>query len=261
MPVLREEHPRSVGGIKMKYFAWILKWHHGDVIVSKRERCVSSAQSHAPSLLSPQSASCSVSRTARLSLKHLRCVIMLMPPNCRRTVNRVANNRSPLSPLTNLFPVYSLFLWSQSGNSYKCFWCLCAEGMVEVTKQGKKLCTIGPGKVFGELAILYNCTRTASVTGKQTNPLRQSGHDGHNGSEMCFQEQVRFQCSSEKRQFCCWMTDIWPYLWKARDNHRPACVNWSRMDVSVWIPGRVIGLGLVKWLGDSFFFFLLARLL
>lgn len=39
--------------------------------------------------------------------------------------------------------------------------------MVEVTKQGVKLCTIGPGKVFGELAILYNCTRTASVTGKQ----------------------------------------------------------------------------------------------
>uniref|UniRef100_A0A3B4TR14 cGMP-dependent protein kinase n=1 Tax=Seriola dumerili TaxID=41447 RepID=A0A3B4TR14_SERDU len=38
------------------------------------------------------------------------------------------------------------------------------EGMVEVTKQGKKLCTIGPGKVFGELAILYNCTRTATVT-------------------------------------------------------------------------------------------------
>lgn len=38
---------------------------------------------------------------------------------------------------------------------------------MEVTKQGKKLCTIGPGKVFGELAILYNCTRTASVTGKQ----------------------------------------------------------------------------------------------
>ncbi|XP_068608711.1 cGMP-dependent protein kinase 1-like [Brachionichthys hirsutus] len=37
------------------------------------------------------------------------------------------------------------------------------EGMVEVTKEGKKLCAIGPGKVFGELAILYNCTRTASV--------------------------------------------------------------------------------------------------
>uniref|UniRef100_A0A3B3Z644 cAMP-dependent protein kinase type II-alpha regulatory subunit n=1 Tax=Periophthalmus magnuspinnatus TaxID=409849 RepID=A0A3B3Z644_9GOBI len=36
------------------------------------------------------------------------------------------------------------------------------EGMVEVTKQGKKLCRIGPEKVFGELAILYNCTRTAT---------------------------------------------------------------------------------------------------
>ncbi|XP_056146631.1 cGMP-dependent protein kinase 1-like isoform X2 [Lampris incognitus] len=38
------------------------------------------------------------------------------------------------------------------------------EGKVEVTKEGKKLCTINPGKVFGELAILYNCTRTATVT-------------------------------------------------------------------------------------------------
>uniref|UniRef100_A0A8B9K017 cGMP-dependent protein kinase n=1 Tax=Astyanax mexicanus TaxID=7994 RepID=A0A8B9K017_ASTMX len=34
---------------------------------------------------------------------------------------------------------------------------------VEVTKEGMKLCTMGPGKVFGELAILYNCTRTATV--------------------------------------------------------------------------------------------------
>ncbi|XP_030624578.1 cGMP-dependent protein kinase 1-like isoform X3 [Chanos chanos] len=38
------------------------------------------------------------------------------------------------------------------------------EGKVEVTKGGQKLCTIEPGKVFGELAILYNCTRTATVT-------------------------------------------------------------------------------------------------
>uniref|UniRef100_A0AAY4D157 cGMP-dependent protein kinase n=1 Tax=Denticeps clupeoides TaxID=299321 RepID=A0AAY4D157_9TELE len=37
------------------------------------------------------------------------------------------------------------------------------EGKVEVTKEGVKLCTMGPGKVFGELAILYNCTRTATV--------------------------------------------------------------------------------------------------
>ncbi|XP_067879215.1 cGMP-dependent protein kinase 1-like isoform X2 [Heterodontus francisci] len=37
------------------------------------------------------------------------------------------------------------------------------EGQVEVTKDNVKLCTMTPGKVFGELAILYNCTRTATV--------------------------------------------------------------------------------------------------
>ncbi|XP_071014337.1 cGMP-dependent protein kinase 1-like isoform X2 [Oncorhynchus clarkii lewisi] len=37
------------------------------------------------------------------------------------------------------------------------------DGRVEVTKESVKLCTMGPGKVFGELAILYNCTRTATV--------------------------------------------------------------------------------------------------
>jgi len=40
------------------------------------------------------------------------------------------------------------------------------EGTVEVTKHGKVLTTIGPGRVFGELAILYNCTRTASIRGE-----------------------------------------------------------------------------------------------
>ena len=40
-----------------------------------------------------------------------------------------------------------------------------SEGKVEVTKDNSKLCTMGPATVFGELAILYNCTRTASVKG------------------------------------------------------------------------------------------------
>lgn len=43
---------------------------------------------------------------------------------------------------------------------------LSTDGKVEVTKEGVKLCTMGPGKVFGELAILYNCTRTATVKSK-----------------------------------------------------------------------------------------------
>lgn len=43
---------------------------------------------------------------------------------------------------------------------------LSTDGKVEVTKESVKLCTMGPGKVFGELAILYNCTRTATVKSK-----------------------------------------------------------------------------------------------
>ena len=42
---------------------------------------------------------------------------------------------------------------------------LCTGGTVEVTKNEQLLSTMGPGKVFGELAILFNCTRAASVKG------------------------------------------------------------------------------------------------
>jgi hypothetical protein len=41
-----------------------------------------------------------------------------------------------------------------------------AEGEFEVIKEGKVLGKMGPGKAFGELAILYNCTRTASIRGE-----------------------------------------------------------------------------------------------
>jgi len=37
------------------------------------------------------------------------------------------------------------------------------DGKCEVTKEGKVLGEMGIGKAFGELAILYNCTRTATV--------------------------------------------------------------------------------------------------
>jgi len=46
-----------------------------------------------------------------------------------------------------------------------CIFCVGLEGTVEVTKDGQKMSTMGRGRVFGELAILYNCTRTASVRG------------------------------------------------------------------------------------------------
>jgi len=44
-----------------------------------------------------------------------------------------------------------------------CLWL--TDGELEVTKGGQKLSVMSAGKVFGELAILYNCTRTATVQG------------------------------------------------------------------------------------------------
>ena len=38
-----------------------------------------------------------------------------------------------------------------------------AEGEYDVIKDGKVLGRLGVGKAFGELAILYNCKRTASI--------------------------------------------------------------------------------------------------
>jgi len=39
------------------------------------------------------------------------------------------------------------------------------DGSVEVTKAANKMTDLSSGKVFGELAVLYNCTRTATVVG------------------------------------------------------------------------------------------------
>lgn len=41
-----------------------------------------------------------------------------------------------------------------------------AEGDFEVLQDDKILGHMEPGKAFGELAILYNCTRTASIRGE-----------------------------------------------------------------------------------------------
>ena len=38
-----------------------------------------------------------------------------------------------------------------------------ADGQFDVIKDGRVLGSLGVGKVFGELAILYNCSRTASI--------------------------------------------------------------------------------------------------
>lgn len=43
--------------------------------------------------------------------------------------------------------------------------CLLTEGWLDVSKDGLKLLTIEPEDMFGELALLYNCTHTYSVSG------------------------------------------------------------------------------------------------
>lgn len=40
-----------------------------------------------------------------------------------------------------------------------------AYGHCQIITNKEAVNSIGPGKAFGELAILYNCTRTASVKG------------------------------------------------------------------------------------------------
>lgn len=46
------------------------------------------------------------------------------------------------------------------------------EGEFEVIKDDVILGKMGPGKAFGELAILYNCKRTASIKGEFFNSLK-----------------------------------------------------------------------------------------
>jgi len=49
------------------------------------------------------------------------------------------------------------------------FWVL-VEGNAEVTRDGARVATLGPGDFFGEIALVSNVPRTASVT--TTSPVR-----------------------------------------------------------------------------------------
>lgn len=44
-------------------------------------------------------------------------------------------------------------------------------GLLEVIQNGKLLGEMRPGTAFGELAILYNCKRTATVKGELDQPF------------------------------------------------------------------------------------------
>lgn len=57
------------------------------------------------------------------------------------------------------------YLFSRSGPKALLLIRVSLDGKCVVTKEGQVLGNMGPGKAFGELAILYNCTRTATVKG------------------------------------------------------------------------------------------------
>ena len=48
------------------------------------------------------------------------------------------------------------------------------EGKVEVSREGKFLSVMTAGRLFGELAILYNCQRTATNKGDNDSATPQS---------------------------------------------------------------------------------------
>lgn len=54
------------------------------------------------------------------------------------------------------------------------------DGEFEVLKENNVLGRMAAGRVFGELAILYNCTRTASVRGKFSHSDQPLSHQCFN---------------------------------------------------------------------------------
>lgn len=73
------------------------------------------------------------------------------------------------SPLSSLSLVRCIYLLTYSFIAVCCrtgsHLYVSAEGELEVIQGDRVLGRMGPGKAFGELAILYNCTRTASIKG------------------------------------------------------------------------------------------------
>ena len=59
------------------------------------------------------------------------------------------------------------------------------EGTLEVSKNNKFLSKMGAQKMFGELAILYNCTRTATVKGLHKSRLRPLLVPHHRFTTLC----------------------------------------------------------------------------
>lgn len=68
----------------------------------------------------------------------------------------------------NIFTIiYKIYIFVLTDKN-RCLFCflLTPEGLLQVVQSGKMLGEMRPGTAFGELAILYNCKRTATVKGE-----------------------------------------------------------------------------------------------
>lgn len=141
---------------------------------SKIERCVASAQSHDSRHLR------SLIRLLfrlkdSLSLEHLHCAIVLMPPNCRRTV---AMDGSPLSPSQTSFRFVAFSSDHNQGIHLNVSGVCTQRGWSKSPNRARNYAPSGREKCSESWR---SCTtaraRHLSQVNKNTNPLRQFGND------------------------------------------------------------------------------------
>ncbi|XP_042659139.1 cGMP-dependent protein kinase 2-like isoform X2 [Tyto alba] len=105
-----------------------------------------------------------------------------------------------------------------------------AEGQLRVTQRGRQLRTLGPGDVFGELAILYNCKRTATV--QALSPVRLWAIDRHRYRAIATSNAKRRRAEMlSSLRAVHWLRDLSDtHLWKLLD----------AMEECTFAPGHVI---------------------
>ncbi|XP_051470428.1 cGMP-dependent protein kinase 1-like [Apus apus] len=105
-----------------------------------------------------------------------------------------------------------------------------AEGQVSVTQRGQQLRTLGPGDIFGELAILYHCRRTATVRALSPVRLWAISQQQYRAIATCLAQQRRDDILGTLRMVP-WLRDLpAPQLAKLQD----------AMEECTFPPGHVI---------------------
>ncbi|XP_054676013.1 cGMP-dependent protein kinase 1-like isoform X2 [Grus americana] len=105
-----------------------------------------------------------------------------------------------------------------------------AEGQLSVSQQGRPLRTLGPGDVFGELALLYHCRRTATV--QALGPVRLWAIDR--------QRYRAIATSNAKRRRDEILSSLRTVPWLRDLSHSHLCKLLDAMEECTFPPGHVI---------------------